>query len=123
MIAGEACLGLCLGLAVAAAVSAVAWAGDLLGSIAGLAWEDGEEDGAAGSPAGIARLARWLAVGGFLAAGGLDVVLVSLTDSVRSMPIGILARSAMPWPAIEAWALADARAWRSAWRCRWRCPR
>ena len=105
VIAGEACLGLCLGLAVAAAVSAVAWAGDLLGSIAGLAWEDGEEDGAAGSPAGIARLARWLAVGGFLAAGGLDVVLVSLTDSVRSMPIGFLAGSAMPWPAIEAWAL------------------
>ena len=105
VIAGEACLGLCLGLAVAAAVSAVAWAGDLLGSIAGLAWEDGEEDGAAGSPAGVARLARWLAVGGFLAAGGLEVVVLSLTDGVRSMPIGSLAGSAISWPAIEAWAL------------------
>ena len=105
VIAGEACLGLCLGLAVAAAVSAVAWAGDLLGSIAGLAWEDGDEDGAAGSPAGVARLARWLAVGGFFAAGGLEIVVLSLTDGVRSMPIGFLAGSAISWPAIEAWAL------------------
>ena len=62
-IAGEACVGLCLGLTVAAAVSAVAWAGEILGSVAGLAWEDGEEDEAAGSSAGVARLARWLSLG------------------------------------------------------------
>jgi len=104
-IAGEACLGLCLGLAAAAAVSAVAWAGDLLGSVAGLAWEDGEEEGSAGSPAGVARLARWLAVGGFVAAGGLDVVLLSLTDGVRSMPIGFVAGGTLSWPELEAWAL------------------
>ncbi len=108
-IAGEACVGLCLGLTVAAAVSAVAWAGEILGGIAGLSWEDGEEDGAAGSSAGVARLARWLALAGFLAAGGLDIVLVTLIDGVRSMPVGFLGGSATVWPTFEShlasWAL------------------
>lgn len=103
-IAAEASVGLCLGLTVAAAVSAVAWAGELLGGIAGLAWEDGEEDGAAGSSAGVARLARWLSLAGFLAAGGLEIVLVSLIDTVRSMPVGFLSGSAT-WPPFETWAL------------------
>ena len=104
-IAGEACVGLCLGLTVAAAVSAVAWAGEILGSVAGLAWEDGEEDEAAGSSAGVARLARWLSLAGFLAAGGLDIVLVSLIDAVRSMPVGFLSGSATALPPFETWAL------------------
>ena len=103
-VAGEACCGLCLGLTVAAAISAVAWAGELIGGVAGLSWEDGEE-GEAGASAGIARLARWLALGGFLAAGGLDVVLVSLIDGVRSMPVGFLGRSLTPWPRLESWAV------------------
>ena len=109
VIAGEACVGLCLGLTVAAAVSAVAWAGEILGGIAGLSWEDGEEDAAAGSSAGVARLARWLALAGFLAAGGLDIVLVTFIDGVRSMPVGFLGGSATAWPAVESqlasWAL------------------
>ena len=109
VIAGEACVGMCLGLTVAAAVSAVAWAGEILGGIAGLSWEDGEEDGAAGSSAGVARLARWLGLAGFLAAGGLDTVLVTLIDGVRSMPVGFLGGSAISWPAFEShlasWAL------------------
>ena len=104
-IAGEASVGLCLGLTVSAAVSAVAWAGEILGGVAGLAWEDGEEDGAAGSSAGVARLARWLSLAGFLAAGGLDIVLVSLIDAVRSMPVGFLSGSATAWPPFETWAL------------------
>ena len=104
-IAGEACVGLCLGLTVAAAVSAVAWAGEILGSVAGLAWEDGEEDEAAGSSAGVARLARWLSLAGFLAAGGLDIVLVSLIDAVRSMPVGFLSGSATALPTFETWAV------------------
>ena len=97
-IAGEACVGLCLGLTVA-------WAGEILGSVAGLAWEDGEEDEAAGSSAGVARLARWLSLAGFLAAGGLDIVLVSLIDAVRSMPVGFLSGSATALPTFETWAV------------------
>lgn len=103
-VAGEALFGLCLGLTVAAAVSAVGWAGDLLGGVAGLAWEDGEEEEAA-TPAGTARLARWLAFGGFLAAGGLEVVFTSLLDGVRSMPVGVLGRDIPVWDSIEAWAV------------------
>lgn len=102
VIAGEACVGLCLGLTVAAAVSAVAWAGEILGGIAGLSWEDGEEEGSAGSSAGVARLARWLALASFLAAGGLDIVLVTLIDGVRAMPVGLLGGSATAWPAFES---------------------
>lgn len=113
VIAGEACLGLCLGLTVAGAVSAVAWAGDLLGHLAGMAWEDGEEEDAGGSTAGIARLARWLALGGFVAAGGLEVVLLALTDGVRTLPIGALSAGGFP-TSLEAWALRM-----PAWACGW----
>lgn len=103
-VTGEALFGLCLGLMVAAAVGAFGWAGDLLGGIAGLAWEDGEEE-EAGAPAGTARLARWLAVGGFLAAGGLEVVFTSLIDGVRSMPVGFLGHNLPVWDAIASWAV------------------
>jgi flagellar biosynthesis protein FliR len=103
-VAGEALCGLCLGLTVAAAVGAVGWAGDALGGIAGLAWEDGEE-AEAGSPAGTARLARWLAFGGFLAAGGLEVVFTSLIDGVRSMPVGFLGFNLPVRDSIESWAV------------------
>jgi flagellar biosynthesis protein FliR len=89
-IVGEAAIGLGQGLAVAALASAVAWAGDILGTVSGLAWLDGGEEDAAESPAGVARLARWVSLAAFLAAGGLAAVVAGLVDGVRTMPVGLL---------------------------------
>lgn len=87
-VAGEALVGLGLGMAVAVVMSAAAWAGSLLGSASGLAWAgdfDPQADGEGGS---MARLAWWLGVGGFLAAGGHVAVIVGFVDSVRTVPVG-----------------------------------
>jgi flagellar biosynthesis protein FliR len=91
VIVGEAVVGLGLGLVVAAIVAAAAWAGGLLGSVSGLSWAD---DFATPSgdpePTGVARLAWWLGLAGFFAAGGHLAVVTGLLESVRVMPVGSL---------------------------------
>ena len=70
LMVGEAVVGLGLGLAVAVAFAAASWAGWILGSVAGMSWADDFSGDAATGEGGAARLASWLAVAGFLAAGG-----------------------------------------------------
>lgn len=84
----EAFIGAGLGLVVAFACAAAAWAGGLVGSVAGLAWAD--DFGPAGDPqaAGLARLAWWLGLAGFFAAGGHLAVVAGLVDSFRTIPPG-----------------------------------
>ncbi len=93
VIAGEALVGFGLGLAAAIVFAAATWAGGILGSVSGLAWADDftpEASGGAGE-GGAARLAAWLAVAGFLAAGGHLAIVAGLIDSVRRVPVGSLA--------------------------------
>ena len=87
-ILGEAFVGAGLGLVVAAVAAAAAWAGGIAGSVAGLAWAD--EFSPEGDPqaAGLARLAWWLGLAGFLAAGGHLAVVAGLVDSFRAIPVG-----------------------------------
>jgi hypothetical protein len=56
--------------------------------VSGLAWAD--DFAAAGDPqvAGTARLAWWLGLAGFLAAGGHLAVVAGLLDSVHAIPVG-----------------------------------
>lgn len=88
VLAGEAVVGLVLGLASAAVLAAAAWAGSILGSVSGLSWADEFTPDADPSTAGVSRLAWWLGLGGFLAAGGHVQVIAGLIDSVRSLPVG-----------------------------------
>lgn len=87
ILGGEALVGLAIGLAVASVFAAAAWAGHLLGSLTGLAWADdfGGEPG--GDSAGIGRLAWWLGLAGFVAAGGHEAVVAGLVDSVTMLPV------------------------------------
>ena len=101
-IAGEAVIGVGLGLAVSALVSAVAWSGDILGTVSGLAWDDGQEGGASDTPAGVARLARWVALAAFLSAGGLEAVVAGFVDGVRTVPVGLLSHGDTPPEAMAA---------------------
>ena len=88
VILSEAVIGLGLGLVVAACCAAAAWAGGLVGSVTGLAWAD--EFAPEGDPqaAGLARLAWWLGLAGFFAAGGHLAVVAGFVDSVRTIPAG-----------------------------------
>lgn len=88
VLAGEAVVGLVLGLATAAVLAAAAWAGGLLGSVTGLSWADDFTPDADPSTAGVSRLAWWLGLAGFLAAGGHVQVIAGLIDSLRSLPVG-----------------------------------
>lgn len=88
LVAGEAVVGLGFGLAVAGVLAAAAWAGGILGSVAGLSWADDFDPEGDAQAAGMARLCRWLAVGGFLAAGGHLAVVAGIVDGVRTLPIG-----------------------------------
>jgi len=88
VLAGEAVVGLGLGFAVAAVLAAAAWAGSLLGSVSGLAWAGDFDPQADGEEAGMARLAWWLGLGGFLAAGGHLAVVTGFVDSIRGVPVG-----------------------------------
>lgn len=94
VVAGEAVVGLGLGLAVAAVLASAAWAGTLLGSVSGLSWAD--DFGSEGDPAaaGISRLAWWLGLMGFLAAGGHVALVAGLIDTFRMLPVGAAASSA-----------------------------
>lgn len=100
VVLAEAVTGAGLGLVVAACCSAAAWAGGVLGSVTGLTWAD--ECATDGDPqaAGVARLAWWLGLAGFLAAGGHLAVVAGLLDSFRALPLG------MPPGAVAARVLA-----------------
>jgi len=88
VLGGEALVGGAIGLAVAAVCAAAGWAGRLVGSVAGLSWAEEFTPDAVGEEPGTARLAWWLGMGGFLAAGGHLAVVGGLIDSVRSLPVG-----------------------------------
>lgn len=91
VVIGEAVMGLGLGLVAAAIVAAAAWAGGLLGSVSGLSWADDFATPAGDpEPTGVARLAWWLGLAGFFAAGGHVAVVSGLLESVRVMPVGSL---------------------------------
>jgi flagellar biosynthetic protein FliR len=92
LLGGEMLVGLALGTAVAAVMAAAGQAGRLLGSVSGLSWADDFSPEAAGEEAGIARLAWWLGMGGFFAAGGHLAVIGGLIDSVRVLPAGTVFR-------------------------------
>jgi flagellar biosynthesis protein FliR len=87
-ILSEALIGLGLGLAVAACVAAAAWAGGIIGSVTGLAWADDFTPEGDPQDAGLARLAWWLGLAGFFAAGGHLAVVAGFVDSVRMIPAG-----------------------------------
>ena len=88
VLAGELLVGLLMGTAAAAVLAATAWAGGILGSVSGLSWADDFDPAAAGESAGIARLAWWVGLAAFFAAGGQLAVVGGLIDSVRHVPIG-----------------------------------
>lgn len=88
LIAAEALVGLVLGTTVAAVLAAAAWAGGILGSATGLSWADDFTPEGDPQTAGTARLAWWMALAGFLAAGGHEQLVAGIVDSVRSLPIG-----------------------------------
>lgn len=88
VIGGEAVAGGGIGLAVAAVCAAAGWAGRLVGGAAGLSWAEDFTPDAVDEEPGTARLAWWLGMGGFLAAGGHLAVVGGLIDSVRILPVG-----------------------------------
>ena len=91
LLAGEAVVGFGLGLAAAVVFAAAAWAGGILGSVSGLTWADDFNPDAPAGEGGAARLAAWLAVAGFLAAGGHLAIVAGLVDSVQRLPVGMVA--------------------------------
>ncbi len=117
LLAGEAVVGLGLGLVVAVVFAAAAWAGGIVASIAGLSWAEDVNPVEATGDGSAAQLAAWLAVGGFLSAGGHLAIIVGLVDSVGRLPVGSVVDTGfsglldvvatMPTAAIElAWSLA-----------------
>lgn len=117
LLAGEAVVGLGLGLVVALVFAAASWAGAIAAGVAGLSWADDASPYEATGEATVARLAAWLAVAGFLAAGGHLAVVAGLVDSVGRFPVGAVGKdglmgvfesvSPMPAAALElAWTLA-----------------
>lgn len=91
LIAGEALIGFGLGTAAALAFAAAAWAGGILGTVSGLSWADDVCPDAVSGEGGAARLAAWLAMAGFLAAGGHLVIISGLVESVQRLPVGLVA--------------------------------
>jgi len=93
LLVGEAVVGLGLGLAAALAFAAASWAGGILGTVSGLNWAADFTPDAPTGEGGAARLAAWLGIAGFLAAGGHLAIVAGLVDSVGRMPVGTLAAS------------------------------
>jgi flagellar biosynthetic protein FliR len=87
VVLAEALVGLVLGLAAAAVFAAAGWAGGILGSVTGLSWADDFTPEGDPQAAGMARLAWWMGLGGFLAADGHVALVAGLVDSVRSLPV------------------------------------
>jgi flagellar biosynthetic protein FliR len=94
LLVGEAVVGLGIGLAAAAVFASASWAGHLLGTVTGLSWADDFGDAPGSESAGVGRLAWWLGLAGFVAAGGHEAVVAGLVDGVRSLPIGAAATAA-----------------------------
>jgi len=92
-LAAEAVIGAAGGLAIAALCGALAWGGEILGAATGLAWSDGGEEGDDDGPAGVPRLARWLALAAFVSAGGIAAAVGALIDGARVLPPGTAAFS------------------------------
>lgn len=88
VLAGEALVGLALGTAVAALLAATGWAGGILGSVAGLSWADDFSSADDPQSAGLTRLALWIGLAAFVAAGGQLTLVGGLVDSVRHLPVG-----------------------------------
>ena len=84
----EGLVGLVIGGAAAAVFASASWAGAVLGSVTGLSWADDFGGDAGSETAGMARLAWWIALAGFIGAGGHAAVVAGLVDSVRVLPIG-----------------------------------
>lgn len=114
LVAGEALVGFGLGLAAASVFAAAAWAGGILGSVAGLNWSDDFNPDAPAGEGGAARLATWLAVAGFLAAGGHLAIVSGLVESVHSLPVGIMATGGGREGLVELAALVPQAALRLA---------
>lgn len=90
LVVGEAIVGLGLGASLAAVFAAAGWAGTLLGSVSGLSWADDFTPEADSQSAGIARLAWWLGLAGFVTAGGHLQLVAGLVDSFRTLPVGVV---------------------------------
>lgn len=88
ILLGEAVVGVVLGACVAAVLAAAGWAGAILGSVSGLSWADDFTPDGDPQTAGMARLAWWLGLAGFLASGGHLQVIAGLVDGVRTLPVG-----------------------------------
>jgi len=88
VVVGELFIGLMMGTAAAAVVSATGWAGGILGSVSGLTWADDFDPASGGEGAGITRLAWWVGLAAFFAAGGHLAIVGPLVDSVRHLPVG-----------------------------------
>ena len=105
-LGGELLVGFAIGTSVAIVLSASAWAGGILGSVSGLAWADDFDPHSDAQTAGIARLAWWIGLSAFLAAGGQLGVVAGLIDSVHSVPIGQLALNPNRLPDLfQFWAV------------------
>lgn len=91
ILLGEAAVGLAIGTAAAAVLAAASWGGAILGSVSGLSWADDFTPEGDPQTAGMARLAWWLGLAGFLAAGGHLEIIAGLVDGVRTLPIGVCA--------------------------------
>lgn len=100
VVLGEAVVGLAMGTAVALVVGAAAWAGGMLGSVSGLTWADDFDPAADGGSAGVERLAWWIGLGAFFAAGGQLTLVAGLVDGVRTVPIGAAWTSADGFAAV-----------------------
>lgn len=88
VLAAEAAIGVAGGLAVAALAGGLQWAGEILGAASGLAWSDGDGDDDAAGMAGAPRLARWVALAAFVAAGGIGGTVAAVIDGTRFVPPG-----------------------------------
>ena len=83
LVLAEAIVGLVLGMAVATVLAAAGWAGGILGSATGLSWSDDFTPEGDPQTAGMARLAWWMGLAGFLAAGGHLHVVAGLVASIE----------------------------------------
>ncbi len=97
LVMAEALVGLVLGMAVATVLAAAGWAGGILGSVTGLTWSDDFTPEGDPQAAGMARLAWWMGLAGFLTAGGHLQVVAGLVDSVRLLPIGTACDAGGRW--------------------------
>lgn len=86
-LAAELLLGLAMGTAVACITASASWSFGMMAAACGLPAGDAADPETA-EGAGFARLAWWIAAGGFLAAGGNRLVVAGLLDSFRAIPIG-----------------------------------